>query len=253
MSEDADLALLEVRGGVGILSFNRPGKHNATNNALVRRWWSLFQEALDDAEVRVILMRGEGRSFSSGRDTTELGHREADESDYAFVRRAQQRALTRLESAKPIVAALKGYVLGGAFETALTADIRIADSTAVFALPEIRYGIMPDTGGVTLATKLAGSSRAKYLAMTGEPIGAEQALAWGLVDFVVEPADLDARAVTVCERIAQGRPDALAMIKQTAETSESGTVRAGFTAELLGQSALFATRTANDTATRDTR
>ncbi|ALJ18845.1 enoyl-CoA hydratase/isomerase family protein [Microbacterium sp. No. 7] len=239
---DDDLALLDRRNGVAILSFNRPEKHNATNNALVRRWWELFLTALGDDEVRVVLLRGEGRSFSSGRDTSELGRRDPGDSDFAFVRRAQQRALTRLESPKPIVAALKGYVLGGAFETALTADIRVADSTAVMALPEIRHGIMPDTGGVTLTTKLAGSSRAKYLAMTGDRITAAQALDWGLVDILVEPAELDDRTLALCERIAHGRPEALAMIKQTAETSESGSVRAGFAAELFGQTALFATR-----------
>src|SRR3546814_6445521 len=85
------------------------------------------------------------------------------------------------ESTKPIVAALKGGAIGGGCELALAADIRVADTTLKMALPEILYGVLPDTGGTQMMTALVGPSRAKYLVLTGRPIDAATAPEWGAV------------------------------------------------------------------------
>src|SRR3546814_8723089 len=112
---------------------------------------ALFRTRLDDAleesESSAILIRAAGKSFCSGRDTQVLGHRARDESDFHFVRRHQEGRLRMQESTKPIVAALKGGVIGGECELALAADIRVSDTTLKLALPEILYGVLPDTGG----------------------------------------------------------------------------------------------------------
>src|SRR3954452_11692141 len=98
---------------------------------------------------------------------------------------------------------------------ALSADIRIAASDVQLAFPEIRYGLMSDTGGSGLATILAGPSRAKLLLMTGRRIGGERALGWGRVDEVVPPEDLDDTAAALATEIADKPAEALAMIKAT--------------------------------------
>jgi enoyl-CoA hydratase/carnithine racemase len=138
-----------------------------------------------------------------------------------------------------VVAALRGHVLGGGLEMALAADIRIAATDLRMAFPEIRYGLMSDTGGSPLATILAGPSRAKWMLMTGRPVDASRALAWGLVDEVVAPEEVDEVALALVREIAAGPPDAIAMIKQTVDGAWHGALHAGLRAELLAQVALF--------------
>lgn len=236
----ADVVRREVVDGVAVITLNRPDKHNAFNDELYAAWREAMDWAAGSDKVRALLLRGEGRSFSSGRDTTELGQRAAGESDFAFVRHHQDARLRDLDCQKPVIAALKGAVIGGAFEIALAADIRIAARDAKLGFPEIRFGLLPDTGGTALATILAGPSRAKLLVMSGEVVDADLALAWGLVDRVVDPAELDDIALALAKQLAAGPPLALAMAKQMIDGVWSATVRSGLRSELLAQCTLFA-------------
>lgn len=237
---DSVPVLVQVADGVGTISLNRPHRHNAidddTHDRLVEAW----DEVLADPRVRVVLIRGEGPSFCSGRDTAQLGERVAGESDLSFVRRHQLIRETQLTSAKPVIAAVRGATFGGGLEMALAADIRIAASDVKMAFPEIRFGLMPDTGGTPLTTMLAGPSRAKWLAMSGRPIDAARALAWGLVDEVVEPEELDKVAADFAAQLAESSSEALSMIKSAVDGMWADAVRAALRAELLSQVALFA-------------
>jgi enoyl-CoA hydratase/carnithine racemase len=205
------------------------------------RFQEVLNEALGDSAVRVVLLRGAGRSFCSGRDTAMLGHRAIDESDYHFVLRAQQGRLKMLESPKPLIAAVKGAAIGGGAEIALACDIRVAASDLRLALPEINYGLLPDTGGTQYLASLLGPARAKYMIMSGEPIDAQTALDWGAVDFVVEPGELDDTALAVARKLAGKPPIALAMAKTMIDQGIAGAVRNGLAQELLAQTALFKT------------
>lgn len=236
-----DKVLYEVIDGVGVITLNRPEVHNAMDDDAAHLYKVALDTALEDDAVRAVLLQGAGKSFCSGRDTTMLGHRARDESDYHFVLRHQQKRLAVLDSPKPFIAALKGAVIGGGCETALACDIRVSDTTLKMALPEIHYGILPDTGGTQLMTTLIGPSRTKYMVMTGERIGAQTALDWGAVDFVVAPEELDARALEIAKKIAAKPPIALAMAKTMIAQSTAGAVRNGIAQELLAQTALFKT------------
>lgn len=243
MSAQADAAatvLCVVANGVATISLNRPARHNAidddTHDLLVETW----DAVLADPTVKVVLIRGEGRSFCSGRDTSQLGERVAGESDLSFIRRHQRIRETQLGSPKPVVAALQGNVLGGGLEMALAADVRIAADDLRMAFPEIRYGLMTDTGGSALTTILAGPSRAKWMLMTGRPVDATRALGWGLVDEVVARADLDTAASAFTAELAERSVDALAMIKGAVDGMWRGHVRSAMHAELVSQVALFA-------------
>ena len=229
----------DVRDGVATISLNRPHRHNAVDDELYEELGRAWAQVQADPAVRVVLLRGNGPSFCSGRDTAQLGERVAGESDLSFVRRHQRTRIDQLDSPKPVIAALRGAVLGGGLEMALAADLRIAATDLRMAFPEIRYGLMTDTGGSGLATVLAGPSRAKWLLMTGRPIGAERALAWGLVDDVVAPEELDEAAATLAAEIADRPPEALAMIKATVDGMWHGQLHAALRTELLGQVALF--------------
>ena len=239
---EAGLVLVRVVDRVAVLSYNRPERHNARNDAMTLAWEHALHRALADPAIGAIVLRGEGPSFSSGRDVRELGARNAGESDEAFVARAQERQLKIVSSPKPVIAALKGYVLGGALETALACDLRVADTSAQLGFPEIGHGLITDTGGLPLVTRVAGPSRAKYLVMTGRRIDAERALAWGLVDEVVAPESLDEHALELAQVIAAASPAAVAHAKRIADASATLDVLSAMRQELVAQVDLFAAR-----------
>jgi enoyl-CoA hydratase/carnithine racemase len=235
----SEVVLRELVDRVAVLSLNRPEKHNAFNDKMMDAWTGALDWAIGEPDARCILIRGEGASFSSGRDVTELGQRAKGETDYEFVRRAQDDALRLSETPKPVIAALRGYVFGGSFELALRADIRVAATDVKMCFPEIGFGILPDTGGTQLLTMLAGPSRAKLLIMTGDRIGADDAKAWGIVDIVVAPEELDEAALDLARRLASGPPLALALAKQLVDQFSADAVRRGTRAELVAQTGLF--------------
>lgn len=237
----AELILSAREGPLRILTLNRPDRHNAMDDAMSARFQQLLGDALDEEGSSAILIRGNGKSFCSGRDTNVLGQRARDESDFHFIRRHQESRLRMQESMKPIIAALKGGVIGGGCELALAADIRISDTTLKMALPEIRFGVLPDTGGTQMMTALVGPSRSKFMVMTGRAIDAGMALAWGAVDFVVDPQDLDAHALDLARDIAAKPPINLAMAKEMINLMYGPTIRTGTRAELYAQSYLFRT------------
>jgi enoyl-CoA hydratase/carnithine racemase len=231
---------IEREGSIGMLTLNRPERHNAINDEL----GEAFQDALDayiaDESIRCIVLRGSGPSFCSGRDTAQLGHRARSESDYNFCLRHQQGRLRQLDAPKPMLAALKGAVLGGGCEIALAADIRVAASDLRMGLPEISYGLITDTGGSQLLAALVGRSRAKYMLYTGSRIDAQTALAWGAVDFVVAPEELDATVMDMARRIVSRSPLALSLAKQVVDQFDGPAIRRGLNAELMAQTLLFA-------------
>lgn len=236
-----ELVLGERDGALYILTLNRPERHNAMDDAMSALFQERLADALADTETSTILIRASGKSFCSGRDTNVLGHRARDESDFHFVRRHQEGRLRMQESTKLIIAAVKGGAIGGGCELALAADIRIADTSLKMALPEIIYGVLPDTGGTQMMTALIGPSRTKYMVLTGRPIDAATALEWGAVDFVVEPDELDARSLEVARDIAARPPINLAMGKEMVNLMHGPTIRTGTRAELYAQSYLFKT------------
>lgn len=229
---------------IRIISLNRPDRHNALDDPTMEELPAAVAAAAADDAIDVILLRGEGRSFCSGRDMAvldagESGAEHTDESHYEYIRRHQERRLAQLECPKPIVAAVKGYAIGGGMEIALATDIRVAASDLRMSLPEARYGICADTGGTVLTTILAGPSRAKLLLLTGRKIDAQTALAWGLVDLVVEPDELDSVALDLCREIAANNRTAVRISKQLVDQTWEGTVRRGMRTELLAQTALI--------------
>lgn len=239
-----DLVHTAVTDGVAVITFARPEKHNALSDAMVDQWRDAFSWAVKEPQANAILLRGDGRSFCSGRDTSELGHRRQGESDEEFIRAHQADTLARLSCPKPIVAAVQGAVIGGGFEIALSADVRIAAADARFALPEVRFGLIPDTGGTTLLTALVGPARAKLVIAGGRAIDAATALAWGVVEEVVALEDLQAAAMAVARGFAELPPQAVQLAKAAVNQQWAAVHRAGLAFELQAQVTLFAARKA---------
>ena len=229
----------EIVDGVGVVSFNRPHRHNAITDALFEATCDALRSYLADPAVRCVLIRGEGRSFCSGRDKAELGKRTEGEDDFTFVQTHQRIRLEVLESTKPVVAAVQGAALGGGFEIALSADMRIIAEDAVFGLPEVALGLVPDTGGTQTLPALVGPARAKYLILSGARIDAQTAYSWGLAEEVVPVDVLYDRAMGLCRQLATQPRLATSMAKMLVNQASAGSVRNGIGQELLAQTALF--------------
>jgi enoyl-CoA hydratase/carnithine racemase len=235
----SSLVTYRLEEGVGIISLNRPEKHNALSNEMSRASREAWDWARDTEEVRVIVIRGEGKSFCAGRDTTQLGQREGNDSDYSFVRRAATGRIHGLYEDKPVIAAVRGYAIGGGFEQALAADIRVGATDAKLSLPEINYGILPDTGGTQLLNALVGPGRTKVMTLTGSFVDARTAYEWGIFDFLVEPDELDDKAFELAKEIASKSPLAVRLGKTLVDQMYTGMIANGIKQELLAQTALF--------------
>lgn len=237
----ATVVTTRVEDFVGVVSLNRPDKHNAIDDELAAQLLAAVEWAAGEPAVRVVLLRGEGRSFSSGRDTSVMGKRREGDSHFSHLRRSQQLNLRLAECPKPVVVALKGYVLGKALETALAGDIRVVARGAKLGFPEVAFGLATDNGGAPRTTALAGPARAKYLIMSGELVDADQAVAWGLAEWVVEPDELDTFAFDLARRLAAKPPLALAVAKEVVDQVDRSAVLNGTRTEAFAQIALMST------------
>ncbi len=198
----SDTLLLEFDGPVAIMTNNRPDKHNAANDEMDTRLWEVLAEIHERDGVRAVVWRGNGKSFSSGRDTTQLGLRTEDISNLDFIERGHKGTQQFFTLPAPIIVALKGWVIGGSFERALLCDMRIAGESAKMMLPEVRHGVVPDSGGTARLFQMAGHGLAADLALTGRVLDAEEALRHGIVSRVVPDDRLDETCLEVAREIA---------------------------------------------------
>ncbi|MDA8341585.1 MAG: enoyl-CoA hydratase/isomerase family protein, partial [Actinomycetota bacterium] len=178
--------------------------------------------------------------FSSGRDTTELGVRTEDISDLEFIERGHRGAQMFLTMPCPIVVALHGWVVGGAFERALLCDLRIAGENARMMLPEVGHGVIPDSGGVARLFQMAGHGLAADLALTGRSMDAHEARMHGIVSRVVPDADLAGTVRAVAEKIAAAPAFTVKMARRTLSHLGAAEVQRSIAEEALAQSMVFA-------------
>ena len=237
-----DVIELEFDGPVAIMSNNRPEKHNAANDAMDARLWEVLAELHQREGLRAVVWRGNGPSFSSGRDTTELGVRTEDISDLEFIERGHRGTRLFFTLPAPIVVALKGWVIGGSFERALLCDLRVAGESAKMMLPEVRHGVVPDSGGTARLFQMAGHGLAADLALTGRTLDAEEALRHGIVSRVVPDAKLDETALEIARAIAASPAFTVKMFRQTLARLANPAVEHCLAEEALAQSMVFASR-----------
>jgi len=235
----SDTILLDFDGPLAIVSNNRPDKHNAANNAMDERLWEVLEELHHREGVRAVVWRGNGKSFSSGRDLTELGGRPEGVSDLEFIE-GHNRAELFFTLPAPIVVALKGWVIGGSFERALLCDMRVASESARMRLPEVTHGVVPDTGGTARLFQMAGHGLAADLALTGRILDAEEALRHGVVSRVVSDDELDEKVLEVAHHIAKAPAFTVKMFRRTLARMADPLVRRSIEHEALTQSMTFA-------------
>ncbi|WP_037917438.1 enoyl-CoA hydratase/isomerase family protein [Actinacidiphila yeochonensis] len=233
---------LEVENGVGTLRVDRPPM-NALDSTVQDRLKELAEEAAARKEVRAVVVWGGPKVFAAGADIKEM--REMSYQDMVDRSRGLQDAFSAVARIpKPVVAAINGYALGGGCELALCADVRFAAHDARLGQPEILLGLIPGAGGTQRLSRLIGPSRAKDLIFTGRMVGAEEALALGLVDRVV-PEDAEAgvyqQARAWAERLARGPAYALRAAKEAVDGGLDADLTTGLALERTLFAGLFAT------------
>jgi len=239
--QERDLVRLEVDGPIAVITNNRPEKHNAMSDEMDRRLWEVLAEVHELPQLRAIVWRGEGKSFSSGRDTGQIGVRVEDISDLEFIERGHRPTQMFLTMPCPIICALKGWVIGGAFERALLCDIRVAAVGTRMMLPEVVHGVIPDSGGVARLFQIAGHGVASDLALTGRVMGAEEAYGHGVVSrLVADEAELDAVTMAMAETIASAPAFTVKMARRTIAGLARDEVQRSIDEEAVAQSMVFA-------------
>jgi enoyl-CoA hydratase/carnithine racemase len=230
---------LTFDGPVAVVSMNRPDRHNAFTDAMDTRFFAVLEELHDRSDVRCVVWRGEGKSFSSGRDTKELGVRTQGESDLEYIEKGHAKTALLWTMPVPIVVGLKGWALGGSFERALLCDMRIAADDARMGLPETAHGVIPDSGGAARIFQMAGHGLAADLALTGRIIDADEALRHGLVSRVVPSEKLDETLMEVAHEIAKRSPLAVKFATSVIRGLGIGQVERTMHEEKLGQTVVF--------------
>jgi enoyl-CoA hydratase/carnithine racemase len=199
-STEPDVLLREDAGGVATLTLNRPGQYNALSSALLDALQSAVHDLARDASVRVVVIAGAGKAFCAGHDLKEF-HEHADPqiSQVAFERCERLMIeLTRLP--QPVIARVHGHAFAAGCQLVAQCDLAVAAADVRFATSGVNYGIFCSTPGVPLARNIA-RKRALEMLLTGEPIDAATALAWGLVNRVVPAERLDAEVQSLARSI----------------------------------------------------
>jgi enoyl-CoA hydratase/carnithine racemase len=229
----------EVAEGVGTIRLDRPPM-NALDVATQDRLKELAEEAGRREDVRAVVVYGGEKVFAAGADIKEM--QRMDHAAMVARSRVLQESFTAVARIpKPVVAAITGYALGGGCELALCADFRIAADNAKLGQPEILLGLIPGAGGTQRLARLIGPSKAKDLIFTGRMVGAEEALALGLVDRLAPAAEVFTEAHAWAARLAQGPAIALRAAKEAVDTGLETDIETGLAVERTWFAGLFAT------------
>jgi 2-oxoglutaroyl-CoA hydrolase len=214
-------------GQVAVLTLSRPHRMNAITWEMRERILDHFCAIDGDAQIRVVVVRAEGDTFSPGGDIpgfTEVEPHELIDLGHNLTAPAR--------SPKPVIVAIDGYCLGAGLELSMACDIRVATRRSEFGQPEIRLGMIPGSGGSQRLLRYLGLSRAKYYILTGERFSAQQAYDWGLLAALVEDREaLDAEVERLVRLLVGHSPLALRVAKEVIDAGADGPLQTGIELE----------------------
>lgn len=214
-----DHLIVEVRGPVLSCVLNRPDSLNAFSDKMMIGLQEAMDEAAHNADIKVVVLSGAGRSFSAGGDVKNMGQATPNEL-YEHVGELNRVILKIKDLAKPVVAVVHGYAAGAGFNLALACDQILAGEDSKFVLSFAQVGLVSDGGGHYFLSKLIGPYRAKELLFTAEPIPVETAAEWGLVNRVIPLTDLEEKSMNYALRLAKGPGRALGMMKKIVDQAD---------------------------------
>jgi enoyl-CoA hydratase/carnithine racemase len=226
---------LEVEGSIATITNDNPEKHNAFDDDMDVQLFDILGELAGRSDVRAVIWRGEGKSFSSGRDVGSIGNLKVELSHHELMRRGHRGIQQLWNIDAPVIVAGKGWVMGGSFQRALLCDIRVAAEGTRFRLPEVAYGVIPDTGGVAVLYEMCGHGVVSDMVLTGRILSAEEALAHGIVSRVVPEAELDTTVREMAEQIAAAPAVTVKMAREVIRHLAQPDIRASMNDEVIYQ------------------
>jgi enoyl-CoA hydratase/carnithine racemase len=227
---------LELDGPIAVITNDNVAKHNAFDDAMDVRLFEILGELRElGPKLRAVIWRGEGKSWSSGRDVGSIGTNRTVLSHHELMRRGHRGIQQIFELDAPIIVAIHGWAIGGSFQRALLCDIRIAAEGSRFMLPEVTHGVIPDTGGVSRLFQICGHGVVSDLVLTGRTMSAGEALAHGIVSRVVPREQLDTTAREMAEKIAAAPAVTVRMARRVIGHLAEPEVRSAMADELILQ------------------
>jgi 2-(1,2-epoxy-1,2-dihydrophenyl)acetyl-CoA isomerase len=210
--------LFSVEHGLAHITFNRPERLNAIDAEAAAQWGDIGRAVAERDDITAVLLDARGRSFCAGGDVASIVQADGDLVQ-GFAETINAGHLALRESPKPIVAAVRGTVVGGGLGFMLVADYIVASENAVFASKYADIGLTPDCGVTALLPEVIGMRRALHLALSDRVLTAPEALDWGLVTEVVADAELESRAQAVAERWLTGATAAFGQARRMLRAS----------------------------------
>jgi 2-(1,2-epoxy-1,2-dihydrophenyl)acetyl-CoA isomerase len=227
----------ERDGSVAVLTLDEPQTLNALTPELLTELAGTIARQTDDASVRALVLTGAGRGFCSGQNLKTARVASAELSDW--VTRWYWPAFRALRECRvPVVVAVNGVAAGGGCSLAMAGDLIVAARSAKFVQVFSRIGLVPDLGSTWLLPRLVGRQRALEMMLFNEPLGAEQALQWGMVHEVVDDEALLEGALRVARRLADGPTRALVATRRLLDAGEQASFAAQFAAEIEVQAVM---------------
>lgn len=227
-----------IEGRIGRIRLNRPERYNALNRTMIREIVEAMEQFDQDEAITVIVLNGEGKSFSAGADIEEMV--DATPISMGLLDPfADWDRISRLH--KPLIAAVHGFVLGGGFELALACDLIYATPETQFGFPEVGLGVMPGAGGTQRLTKRIGRTRALEWLWTGDRMLASEAECLGIINRIVEADQLEASVLAVAERIAAQPVMSVRLIKDAVDKAGDLSLQDGMDHERRNFYLLFGT------------
>jgi enoyl-CoA hydratase len=230
-----DKVVFEVSGPIAVISNNNPAKRNAFDDDMDVLLFEILAELKSRRDIRAVIWRGEGEVWSAGRDTSVIGHNATELSHHELMTRGHRGILQIFDLDIPIVAAIQGWAIGGSFQRALLCDMRIAASGTQFMLPEIGYGVIPDTGGMGKLYEICGTGVASDLIFTGRAMSVEEAFAHGIVSRIVAREELDSTAWEIANKIASAPMVTVKMARRVLQHLSEPGIRSSMEDELIYQ------------------
>jgi enoyl-CoA hydratase len=226
---------LSIEGPIATITNDNPDKHNAFDDDMDSQLFDILDQLAARRDIRAVIWRGEGKSFSSGRDVASIGNLKVPLSHHELMRRGHRGIQRVWDIDAPVVVACKGWVMGGSFQRALLCDVRIAAVGTRFRLPEVTYGVIPDTGGVAVLYEMCGHGLVSDMVLTGRVLSAAEALAHGIVSRVVADDELDATARDMAEQIAASPAVTVKMAREVIKHLALPQIRASMNDEMIYQ------------------
>lgn len=232
---------IEDRGGVRHLVLQRAEKRNAFNGELITDLGHALEDAAADADVRCVVVLGEGPMFSSGMDLNDLRDLSEDPSRLRQTRRPILAWWNLLEEMpKPTICQIHGACLGGAFELALAADFRVMAEDAMAGIMEVKVGLLPDVGGCSRLPAIVGLGNAKELIMTGKAIDGREAHRIGFANRIAPADELDACTEGLANELLAAAPRAVGLAKRVLDAAAKPALASTLEQEVQAQESLAA-------------